>query len=78
MAQACERYGWNPATALWDVPASLLLMLLRQPGPDRSKAGFGTAERELSETIELPDEYPPFRESRGERVLEGGGPEAGG
>lgn len=42
---------------LWEVPASLVLMMLRQPGPGRSKQGFGTAEEELSESIEIPEEF---------------------
>ena len=55
MAQACERYGWRPSTALWEVPASLLLMLLRQPGPRRGTAGFGTAEKETFDAVDLSD-----------------------
>jgi hypothetical protein len=37
------------------VPASLLLLLLGQPGPDRPGRPFGTAAAAYSETIEIPD-----------------------
>ncbi len=55
MAQACERYGWHPSAALWGVPASLLLLLLRQPGPRRGIDGFGTAEKEVFDAVDLSD-----------------------
>ena len=39
-------------------------MMLRQPGPDRRQEGFGTAEKERFDAVELPDsfEIPPIPE----------------
>lgn len=65
MTQACERFALNPDAALWDVPASLLLMMIRQPGPGWTKGGFGTAELETFNNVDLSDFDQPYDTDNG-------------
>lgn len=51
-AIAAERFGWTIGRILTE-PLPLLMMLIRQPGPDRQGSGIGTADAETMDSIPL-------------------------